>query len=426
MEDDLLCQLTTDDEESIRTALLSSHPKSKMRQCLLKSLSTYHSHPLLFFFMQLFIGSLFVLSPLAAFYYCFIINKQYAISIIPIIVTISSLTFLSFIFIFIRSCDDQRNKGRLIATWERGNILTLLKLFFKGGLLIWFTVVLFKFFVFCGSIVNQISLVEINGKEIKQCFLYKLIFYAVIIQGKLKIDTEYLNSKLLFNFGNLNEEEITKNIKFKIYMIMLPVLCISFFTFIKVLFVKVKKFWSKFFCSLLSFINILYFIVTNVITIDTSLQYIFDYIQFSLISLLLIAKIAAWLLYNVRRLCKRKNSSFQFRRLPTCYITLYFLIDCINLTGYCVLLVGVIISFESISNESRNAISNIFLCGKTSFVFLSVSNALYFGHFFLELLYKPIAVEYIPAKLKDSRYMHCSRNINFMLRNRPKRLFDKI
>ena len=54
MEDDLLCQLTTDDEESIRTALLSSHPKSKMRQCLLKSLSTYHSHPLLFFFMQLF------------------------------------------------------------------------------------------------------------------------------------------------------------------------------------------------------------------------------------------------------------------------------------------------------------------------------------------------------------------------------------
>ena len=221
MEDDLLCQLTTDDEESIRTALLSSHPKSKMRQCLLKSLSTYHSHPLLFFFMQLFIGSLFVLSPLAAFYYCFIINKQYVISIIPIIVTISSLTFLSFIFIFIRSCDDQRNKGRLIATWERGNILTLLKLFFKGGLLIWFTVVLFKFFVFCGSIVNQISLVEINGKEIKQCFLYKLIFYAVIIQGKLKIDTEYLNSKLLFNFGNLNEEEITKNIKFKIYMIML-------------------------------------------------------------------------------------------------------------------------------------------------------------------------------------------------------------
>ena len=76
MEDDLLCQLTTDDEESIRTALLSSHPKSKMRQCLLKSLSTYHSHPLLFFFMQLFIGSLFVLSPLAAFYYCFIINKH--------------------------------------------------------------------------------------------------------------------------------------------------------------------------------------------------------------------------------------------------------------------------------------------------------------------------------------------------------------
>ena len=40
MEDDLLCQLTTDDEESIRTALLSSHPKSKMRQCLLKSLTT--------------------------------------------------------------------------------------------------------------------------------------------------------------------------------------------------------------------------------------------------------------------------------------------------------------------------------------------------------------------------------------------------
>ena len=43
MEDDLLCQLTTDDEESIRTALLSSHPKSKIRQCLLKSLNSYHA-----------------------------------------------------------------------------------------------------------------------------------------------------------------------------------------------------------------------------------------------------------------------------------------------------------------------------------------------------------------------------------------------
>ena len=233
-------------------------------------------------------------------------------------------------------------------------------------------------------------------------------------------------SKILFNFGKLNEEEITKKIKFRIYMVVLPLLFISFFTFIKVLFVKVKRFWSKFFCSLLSFVNILYFIVTNVITIDTSLQYIFDYIQFSLIGLFLLSKISAWLLYNIRQLCKRKDSSFQFRRLPIRYITLYFLIDCINLTGYCILLVGVIISFESISNESRNKISNIFLCGETAFVFLSVSNALYFGHFFLELLYKPIAVEYIPAKLKDSRYMHCSRNINFMLRSRPKRLFDKL
>lgn len=426
MEDDLLCQLTTDDEESIRTALVSSHPKSKIRQCLLKSLNTYHSHPLLFFFMQFLIGFLFVLGPLAAFYYYFLINKQYMISIIPIIATISSLTFLSFIFIFIRSCDDQRNKGRLIATWERGNILTLLKLVFKGGLLIWFTVVLFKLFVFCGNIVNQISLVEINGKEIKQCFLYKLIFYALMIQGNIKTNPEYLNSKLLFNYGGLDEEKITMSIKFKIYMIMIPLLFVSFFTFIKVLFIKVKRFWSKFFCSLLSFINILYFIITNVTTIDTSLQYIFDYIQFSLLSLLFISKIASWLLYNIPHICKRKDSSFQFRRLPIRYITLYFLIDCINLTGYCILLVGVIISFESISNESRNSISNIFLCGRTSFILLSVSNAVYFGHFFMELLYKPIAVEYIPAKLKDSRYMHCSRNINFMLRNRPKRLFEKL
>ena len=426
MEDDLLCQLTTDDEESIRTALVSSHPKSKIRQFLLKSLNTYHAYPLLFLFMQFLIGTLFVLGPLATFYFYFIIHKNYTISIIPIIVTISSLTFLSFLFIFIRSCDDQRNKGRLIATWERGNILTLMKLFFKGGFLIWFTVVLFKLFVFCGSVVNQISLVEINGKEIKQCFLYKLIFYLLLISGKFQTGIEYLNSKFLFNYGGLDEEEITMTLKFKINMIMIPLLFVSFFTFIKVLFVKIKRFWSKLFCSLLSFINILFFIITNVITIKTSLLHIFDYIQFSLICLLILSKIVGWLLYNIHRLCKRKDSSFQFRRLPIRYTTLYFLIDCINLTGYCILLVGVIISFQSISNESQNSISHIFLCGKISFILLSVSNAVYFGHFFLELLYKPIAVEYIPAKLKDSRYMHCSRNINFMLRNRPKKLFEKI
>ena len=39
MEDGLLTGLTTDDEESIRTALQSSHPKSKIRQFLLKSLT---------------------------------------------------------------------------------------------------------------------------------------------------------------------------------------------------------------------------------------------------------------------------------------------------------------------------------------------------------------------------------------------------
>ena len=108
MEDDLLCQLTTDDEESIRTALLSSHPKSKIRQCLLKSLNTYHAYPLLFLFMQFLIGTLFVLGPLAAFYFYFIIHKNYTISIIPIIATISSLTFLSFLFIRITKINRRR------------------------------------------------------------------------------------------------------------------------------------------------------------------------------------------------------------------------------------------------------------------------------------------------------------------------------
>ena len=63
MEDGLLTGLTTDDEESIRTALQSSHPKSKIRQFLLKSLNCYHSCPLFFLFVKFIIGFLLIYAP---------------------------------------------------------------------------------------------------------------------------------------------------------------------------------------------------------------------------------------------------------------------------------------------------------------------------------------------------------------------------
>ena len=48
---------------------------------------------------------------------------------------------------------------------------------------------------------------------------------------------------------------------------------------------------------------------------------------------------------------------------------------------------------------------------KIGFLFFIMSNSFYYGHYFLSLIFRPIALQYAPIKLKEN-YVRSSKNLS--------------
>lgn len=423
MEDGLLTGLTTDDEESIRTALQSSHPKSKIRQFLLKSLNCYHSCPLFFLFVKFIIGFLLIYAPCFLFFFHYQEKSNYSVAGIIALIAIICITVIFISFLFIRSCDDQINKGKLVATWERRNILRLLKYFFKGGFLIYFMAEIYTFTT--DKKYNKVNLVNGYGEELKEYFFYRLLFYGLMME--IPKDHTFDDSmKLKFNYQSIAAKiTLHNNFKLKIVLILIPIFILSIFSLIKTIFVSVKKPINKFIFHLLIIFNIIILIIYQQKNeISDSAILLFNYVQYIFIILLLLSQIIFILKLGFDRFKKRKESAFQMRKLPLRYTIAYFIFDLINSGAYSLLIVTA--SFGIFFEENYGEVITNLHFVRLSYIFLLLGHSVYFGDFLMKIIYEPIAYEYIPAKLKNKHYLHCSRNINFMLRNKPKKIFDKI
>ena len=388
------------------------YTKSKIRKQLSSILSTLYLYPLLILFFSFLIGSLFFgLSML--FIYLRIINNIMT----PVIFLIFLSLFFSILLIIIHVVDDIKNKVNIGAKWERKNIL---KNFGLSLTLITLVIGAFLFHKFFNKIsyysknnyitVDYSDYSKHNESNYEFDFIFEYIVNCFIfedngqINGQNKINIYFSDSTLLKNLHK----------SFMISFIPLFIFCTT--KIIKIILIEVKYTIAKMIVFLnYFFLIILIFVSHRFLGINEKKKEwpILSLIEIIILSFIYIGYIL-WTANSVFKLNKNpKDKNFSIYKYDLGQLILIFCFDIINMVGSSFIYVSLLINYISYrSNEIKyKDIQNTFFCLKTGFLLCIISNSYYYGHHLLALIFRPIALQYAPPKLKQY-YIRANRNLS--------------
>lgn len=399
------------DIDRVSDTLKHIYSKSKIKKTLSLILSGLYSYPILIILFSFFIGLLLFGVPMF-----FIFFKVFENIINPIIfIIIFSLVF-TLMIVIIRIIDDKKNNLNMLAKWERKNLFKNIGLSFT---LIILTFSAFFMHSFFNDIINykkngQIKLIENNDEEDNNKDDKKNICDFVI---------SFIINCFLVEDSNLEKNKIyiDNSILIQLYKRLL-ISCIPLFIFcfnkiIKTILIKVKCTISH----LLIFINyffliILFFICYCFYEKVLSYWFIISLIEIILIGFITIGYIF-WSLYDIFKLCNNpKDKNFAIENYEFYQIIFIFIFHIINIIGSSIIFFSILVSFITYKDDIKNIndLYNILLCFKIGCIILVFSNSYYYGHHLLSTIFRPISIQYAPAKLKKY-YIKANRNLSSLI-----------
>ena len=384
------------------------YSKSKIRKNLSSGLSIFYEYPILIILFSFLIGLLFFgLSML------FIYFKIFSNFMIPIIFLIFLSLFFSILIIIIRVSDDLKNNVNYGAKWERKNILKNIGLSLT---LIVLVISAFLFHNFFNKLLNyneenQIYNYEDNSNESAYDFLFQYIINCYLID-----EDNIKDEKLKVNF-NKQDSSLFKNLHKNLIISLIPlsIFCIS--KIIKTILIEVKYTIPKFIVYINYFFLIILIFISHFLydknNYNWSLISLFEII---LLSFIYIGYIM-WIVASVYKLSKNpKDKSFAIYKYELGQLFIIFAFDIINMVGSSFIYISFIINYLSYENDDLKYkdISNSLLCLKMGFLLCIICNSYYYGHHLLSLIFRPIALQYAPPKLKEDYYIRANRNLSFL------------
>ena len=106
-------------------------------------------------------------------------------------------------------------------------------------------------------------------------------------------------------------------------------------------------------------------------------------------------------LYNFYQNPKDKSFAiYKYKRLEFLLISFFYII---NIIGTVLMVMALVKNFidNANNNEQFKNFKSSLLYLKIGFILNVISNSYYYGHYMLSLIFRPIALEYAPAKLKQ-------------------------
>ena len=357
------------------------HLKSKFRRILIKLLLYFYDKHFSLFLIEFLIGAIFLILPI-------ILNKITNLNI-PFLYLISILIF--FIFYFVKNIykcfDDRKNKYNFYFYWERSNLLTNLNIILN------LILILFLIY-FIRTIFDYI-----NHNKIENEINVDLINKILILLLNNNNDDYYFENKKEKNF-NINEYYLkTKN-----FFIVLSIFLS--FLFLKSFLLKVKYQTEKFvFYFNLLIMTLIYLFFFNKIKNENNK--IFSIIQFILLSLSLFFYII-WIFRNMyKRIKKKREKYFCIKKLSISFILFATLNDILLFFATILFFIYSLLILLKKNEEIHIKIFNI----KNIVFIILVGNCFYFGRNVLEEIYKPLCIQYIPARLKNKFYIKVKRTM---------------
>jgi hypothetical protein len=332
----------------------------------------------------------------------------------PIIFLILISLFFSLLIIVVHIIDDKRNKVSILAKWERKMIFKNIGLSFTLIILVIWSILMYIFFdnIMEYHNKNEIDLnydenndnyVEIHDfimKYIINCFLFN--------QNKIN------NDKLKVKYSINDSASILTNLHFS-----LLIACIPFFIFvmnklIKAIIIEVKYTVAQLIIFINSFILCILILYTHFFYDDQNTNWtIISTLEIILLGFIYVGYIF-WTIHFIYKFCKNpKDKSFSISRYDLNHIIIIIFFDIINIIGSTLLYLSILGNFiNSVrKNETFNDLKLIIFLLKLGFLLTAISNSYYYGHHLLSLIFRPIAIQYTPAKLKKY-YIRANKNVS--------------
>ena len=391
------------------------YSKSTIKKKLAYILAIFYKYPILIIIFSFIIGFIFFGLPLILIYL-----KLYDNFMVAFCITLLITFALCLLYFLIRVIDNTKNKINIGAKWERKNFISIIGLILALILIIISGFLLKDFFeeVTDYNVDEKLKLIyepeedEINDdkyEHINDFFLNYIINCFLLNVHEIKNEETKVTNYI-------SDNTIIKSLMKKLVISSIPFFIYIFNKIIQTIIIEVKYTIQKFiifssffgFCILIMIMNDLY--KENR---ENKIANLFEmiFIIFIFVGYL------GWSFSSIWRIFKNpKDKSFAINKYGLTQMIFIYFFDFINLIGSSFIFISFLISYFNFCNKNETfydlRLSLALL--KSGFLCFIISNSFYYGHNCLALLFRPIALQYAPVKLKEN-YIRASRNIYFFI-----------
>ena len=386
------------------------YSKSSLRKKLAKILATFYKYPSYIILFSFLIGLIFFCLPLFFIYFQVFDNFMLAFFIVAIINLI-----LCFTQIAIRCFDDKTNNVGITPKWERKNIIISIGLILS---LIIFIVGIYYLETFFDDVLRyykndklKIIYEKEDGDDNDKIFINDFFI-------KYMVNCFLLNMKKIKN----NDAQVTNYISYysiitelinKLKLAAIPFLIYSFNKLIQTIIIQIKYtipkliFFSSIFCLCILMI------IKNSLYKEKEEIFYLSFIQMTLIILITFGYLSWCVSCMWRRFKKPKDKNFAIEKYEPSQLILIFIFDLMNIISILAMFISVLLNYINFNNkdETFRDLTIVVYLLKFGFLCFILSNSFYYGHYFLSLIFRPIALQYAPIKLKDN-YVRNSKNLS--------------
>ena len=386
------------------------YSKSNLRKKLANILAFLYTSPTYIILFSFLIGLIFFSLPLFLIYFHIYYNFMTAFIVLIIIAFILFTTHFA-----IRLFDDIKNKVGITTKWERKNLIITFGIILTLFIMTFGIYLLNQFFddILMYNEDEQLKIVyepeegDENDKIIIKDFLIKYVVNCFLLNVK-KIKN---NEAKVTNY--IRDYSIIIDLMHKLQKCSIPFLIYSFNKLIQTIIIQIKYtipkiiFFSSIFCLCIIMI------IKEKIFKEKEENFFLSFLQMVFIILITFAYLSWCISCMWRRYKKPKDKNFAIERYELSQLILIYIFEFMNLIAILIMFISIIMNYINYNNkeETFKDLKIALYLLKIGFLVFIMSNSFYYGHYFLSLIFRPIALQYAPIKLKEN-YVRSSKNLS--------------
>ncbi len=386
------------------------YSKSSLRKKLAKILAFLYKSPSFIILFSFLIGLIFFCLPLFLIYF-----KIFNNFIIAFIILLSINIILCVTQIAIRCFDDITNKVGITSKWERKNIIISIGLVLS--LIIFFFGIYFleKFFDDVINSYNEDNLKIIYGPEDEdendQIFIND--FFIKYIVNCFLLNTKKIKNNDAQVINYISDYSIITDLINDLKICAIPFLIYSFNKLIQTIIIQIKYTIPKiiFFSSICCLCILM--IIKKSLYKENEDNFYLSFLQMTFIILITFGYLSWCVSCMWRRYKKPKDKNFAIEKYESSQLILIFIFDFMNIIAILGMFISILLNYINFNNkdETFKDLKIVVYFLKIGFLCFIFSNSFYYGHYFLSLIFRPIALAHAPIKLKQN-YIRNSRNLS--------------